>query len=284
MFKSATAFSLADLDLDVLKAEIGKLQFTPCGAISTLSFGFEPVRDQPYYFNGKQMLLSFVIEKKSIPGAALKRKVEEACARAEQAQGFAPGKKMRKEIKERVVDELLPSILPVRKSVGVWVDLANQRAVVDSVSNGVLDILLPELFKLTIEARDLPSETSPQDWMTKIVREDYCDSFTIDEYAQLVLPGDKGTVVTYQNADLTCGEIIDQLTVGKMQVCKLALTLNDEVSFVLNSSFQLSKIEALEKPEKVAGVDQFEADFLLMTGTLTSMLDTLIEEMKGEEE
>jgi recombination associated protein RdgC len=279
MFKSLSLYSLNEIKTNQGKVDLGLSEnvFAPCGALDTQTSGWSPVRDdQLLHSSDKQILLDFTVEKKSIPSAALKARVDARCAKLT----HRPTKQDRKDIKEAIIDELLPNILPVRKSVGVWIDQKNSRVAIESTSKGMLDLVIPALFKAGVEVTEI--DVKPQVYMTEQVR-DPTDVFGIEDFAELVLPGEKGTIVRYTNADLACDEIQDQLDAG-MQVCKLAMTQGDRVSFVLNSQLQFSKIEPLIKPEKTPEVDKFDADFLLMTSDLTALFDVLLNEMKGEDE
>ncbi len=282
MFKSLTLAGLAGIDVDELEEALALAPFKPCAEFEPASVGWSGVRDSFVHRAGHHLLLKFTVEKKTIPAAGLKDLLVAKCAEIEAIQKYAPGKKQKAEIKERLIDELLPSILPVRRHYGVWIDLNMQTVAIEGVSPTTLDFIMMALAKVgvTLEAID----GQPQKYMTELVTLG-SDAFTLEEFAQLVLPGEKGTVVQYKNTDLTTDEEVNvQIQQLGMEVCKLHMTHKGRVSFVLNSNWQMNKITSNIKPEKVEDVDLFDTTFLLMTADLGAVFEDLIVEMAEETE
>jgi recombination associated protein RdgC len=58
------------------------------------------------------MLLRFDTDEKILPTSVINRVAKARAAELEEQQGFPPGKKAMKELKERVADELLPRAFP----------------------------------------------------------------------------------------------------------------------------------------------------------------------------
>ncbi|MEO8104043.1 MAG: recombination-associated protein RdgC, partial [Betaproteobacteria bacterium] len=72
-----------------------------------------------------QMLISLCTEKKLLPASVIKEVTREKAIEAEERQGFKPGRKQLRDLKEQVIDELLPRAFSVRRRTGIWIDPAN---------------------------------------------------------------------------------------------------------------------------------------------------------------
>ena len=82
----------------------------------------------------KQMLIMLGTEKKLLPSSVINQVAKAKAAELEEQQGFRPGKKAMKELKERVADELLPRAFTLRSNVWTWIDPVNGWLVVDAAS------------------------------------------------------------------------------------------------------------------------------------------------------
>jgi recombination associated protein RdgC len=104
----------------------------------------------------KQMLMMLGTEKKLLPGSVITQVAKARAAELEEQQGFPPGKKAMKELKERVADELLPRAFSIRSNVWTWIDPVNGWLVVDAASpakaDDVIKLLLKAVDKLPLES------------------------------------------------------------------------------------------------------------------------------------
>jgi len=103
-------------------------------------------------------------------------------------------------------------------------------------------------------ALPLNAEVSPRQRLTGwIAGEPLPAGFVLGEEAELKDPIDGGAVVKCQRQDLSGDEIGKHLEAGK-QVTRLALTLDDHVSFVLGEDLVVRKFKLLD-----GAVDQLES-------------------------
>ena len=93
------------------------------------------------------MLLMLGTEKKLLPASVINQVTKARAAEIEEQQGFKPGRKQMKELKEQVTDELLPRAFSIRRDTRVWIDPVNGWLVVDSSSPAKAD----EILKLLLE-------------------------------------------------------------------------------------------------------------------------------------
>ena len=109
-------------------------------------------------------------------------------------------------------------------------------------------------------------------------------SFTIDRQCELRGMDDEKSTVSYVRHDLGAVEIRGHVQAGK-EVTKLAMTWRDKVSFMLHENMQLKRItplDILKEPAETAE-EQFDSDFVIMTGELKQLLADIIDVLGGEE-
>lgn len=240
----------------------------------------------------RQLLLMLATEKKVIPAGAVKLVLAQRVAEIEKAQGFAPGKKARQEIKERVIDEMLPTALRTRTETRVWVDPVNGWLAVDTAAparaDEALKFLLKAFNKFPVES--LRVQRSPIARMTAWLADADIgapDGFTVDQDATMRAAGESKAQVQYKRHTLGGAEVRDHIKAGK-QCTQLALTWDSKISFVLTGSLAIKSI----KPLDVMGLDErsktedaderFDSDFMLMTGEYNRMLRDLVTALGGE--
>lgn len=281
--KNATIYGIspkANFPIEQLQAA----RFVPATSSELMTSGFSPVRgDELAYKHGKHTLLRFTIEKKHIPASAVAVMLEERCVALEEQQGFRPGKKAMKDLKERIIDELLPRALATRRSTLIWIDQDQHRIVVDTASNSTADDVLRALIKAFAGLVDLgfqdtgwPRAKVLNSW---VVDEPPTD-FTVDDAVVLQHPGENGTLVKFERAHLDSNDVQLHLGAGA-SVQALAMTFNSRISFIMTQNMQLRKIKPLdilkEGADAEKDVDRFDSDVALMTRELGVLIDSLVQ-------
>lgn len=271
MFKNATITGFnkkATLDFSLLPA------FSPPGSVDPQSYGFS---GDPLTY-GKHTLLQFTLEKKHIPSSAINVLLEEHVEKLTQEHGFAPGKKLRKELKERVIDELLPRALSVRRTTAVWIDAEAGRVVVDSSSKSLADMINRELIRAFPEI-GLQDVSWPRSQVLTAMLGEAPAGFTNDDQVVMQWPGENGKVVRYAGAQLDDADVQGNLELGA-EVVSLAVTYGSRISCILTGDMQLRRLkltDVVETPAKDA--DQALNNFVLTTAELSSLI-TAIESLK----
>lgn len=117
------------------------------------------------------------------------------------------------------------------------------------------------------------------------------DGFTIDRDCELKSVMEDKAAVRYVRHPLDGDEIRDHLAAGK-QPTRLALTWEDQLSFVLTDALEIKKLafldllkEAAEGTESNSLLEdeQFAADFVLMAATLQRFVPDLLAALGGEQ-
>jgi recombination associated protein RdgC len=228
-------------------------------------------------------------EKKLLPGSVINQVAKAKAAELEEQQGFAPGKKAMRELKERVADELLPRAFSIRSNVWVWIDPVNGWLVVDAASpskaDDVIKLLLKAVDRMPLES--LRVQSSPVTVMTAWLQADEAPyGFTIDQDTELRATGESKAAVRYVKHTLEPDDIRRHIAAGK-QCTRLAMTWNDRISFVLTETLAIKGVKPLDvikEGETVTYSDdeRFDNDMVLMTGELSKLLKDVVEALGGE--
>ena len=238
----------------------------------------------------RQFLIAFATEKKLLPATVVNQVSKSKAAEIEEQQGFAPGRKQMKEIKEQVTDELLPRAFSIRRNTGVWIDPVNGWLVVDAGNAGRADEVIKLLIKSVkrLPLRALRVQQSPVSAMTQwLVADEAPSGFTIDQDTELRSTGEGKATVRYVRHALEADDVRRHIESGK-QCTRLALTWNSRISFVLTESMTLKRITPLDVIKEADGGmtrdadERFDGDMMLMTGELGAMLAALVNALGGE--
>ena len=280
-----------DYTPEQLEKALAPQSFVPATSNELLRQGWDTPRPNGglVHVVNKQMLILLGTEKKLLPASVINQVAKAKAAELEEAQGFAPGKKAMKELKERVADELLPRAFSIRSNVWTWIDPVNGWLVVDAASPGKAD----EVIKLLLKAVDrMPLESlrvqkSPVAVMTAWLEMDEAPAgFTVDQDTELRATGESKAAVRYVKHALEPEDIRRHIKAGK-QCTRLAMTWDSKISFVLTESLAIKGIKPLDvisENESTTRNDEerFDGDMMLMTGELAKMMADIVEALGGE--
>jgi len=289
-----------DMTQEKLESGLSTKLFQPCSSLETESSGWVPVRKtSPAVVQavGKNMMVMFCAGKKLIPSSVVAEQVKIKAAEIENAQGYTPGRKQLKQLKEDVIEALIPRAFEVKKTTMAWFDLKNGWLIIDTTSTNkadeVIKHLLTAIDKFPIQSLKL--ERTPVAAMTNWLSIDEAPrGFTVDQDTELKSKEEGGATVRYLKHTPENQDMQRQITTGK-HCTRLALTWEDKISFVLTETFSIKKIAplaVLKESEDLSGKndeERFDADFMLMAAEIGSLLNDLtaelgeIGEMKEEE-
>ena len=273
-----------------LEEALSSNKFTPATSMDLMRQGWDTPRPNGglVHVVNQQMLILLGTEKKLLPATVINQVAKARAAEMEEAQGFAPGKKAMKELKERVADELLPRAFSIRTNVWTWIDPVNGWLVVDAASpakaDEVIKLLLKAVDKLPLES--LRVQRSPVAVMTEWLQADDAPAgFTVDMDTELRAAGESKATVRYVRHALEADDVRRHIAAGK-QCTRLAMTWNDKISFVLTESLAIKNIKPLDvikESESSTRNDEerFDGDMMLMTGELSKLMTDVVEALGG---
>ena len=280
-FRNLTLFRFpTSLDLSELDTHLSEVPLKPVGALELTSRGFV----SPFGANSEVLShrvddaiwLTVGGEDKLLPAAVVNDLLGKKLAEMEEREGRKPGGRARKRIKEDLVHELLPRAFVKPSRTDAMLDLKHGLCIVDSASRKQAEAVVSDIRHAlgSFPALTLNAEVAPRAVLTGwIAGEPLPDGLSLGEECELKDAMDGGAVVKCQNQDLQSDEIGKHLEAGK-QVTRLALTLDDHVSFVLGEDLVIRKLKFLD-----GAVDQLEGS---QTEDIRAELDARFALMSAE--
>lgn len=292
-FRNLLVYRLSNWNFsaDTLQAKLAEHALQPCSGMESQRMGWVPPKadgEPLVHAQGAQMLISLGVEKKLLPSTVIKQFTQARAAEVEEQQGYKPGRKQMKQLKEAITDELLPRAFAIRRKTYVWIDAQDGWLVVDAGSLGkadeVVEMLVKSLGDFTLNF--LHTEISPSAAMTGWLSGDELpSSFTVDQDCELRSAGEEKATVRYVRHTPEADEVTRHIQAGK-EVTRLAMTWHDRFSFVLHDNMQIKRLAPLDllkdQAEEDGAEDLFDADFALMSGELRKLLPALADLLGGE--
>ncbi|MDX1816445.1 MAG: recombination-associated protein RdgC [Marinobacter sp.] len=299
-FRNARVFRFTkpfDISAEDLEEKLQAEAFKPCGPQETTRQGWVA----PLGKHGEQLvhsangyhLIALRKEEKILPGPVVKEAVEERAEAIEIEQGRKVRRKEKDEIKEQVMLEMLPQAFSRNRRCYAYLAPQDGVLVVDAGSAKQAEDLASTLRKSvgSLPVRPPAVEQSPAftftGWLNETI--DLPERITLGSECELKDPSEDGGVVRCKGLDLKADEIRNHLEAG-MQVTKLSLTWDDNVSLVLDEELGIRRLKFGETlQEQLDDVDaddaaaRFDAAFSLMTLELSRMIPGLLEALGGED-
>ncbi|MFL1483407.1 recombination-associated protein RdgC [Marinobacter sp. LN3S78] len=299
-FRNARVFRFTkpfDITPEELEEKLAADAFKPCGPQETTRHGWvSPLgknSEMLVHSAGGYHLVALRKEEKLLPGPVVKELVEEKAEAIEQEQGRKLRKKEKDELKEEVMLEMLPRAFSRNRRSYAYLAPADGVLVVDAGSAKQAEDLASALRQSlgSLPVRPPALEQAPAFTFTGWLNEsiDLPGSIELGTECELKDPSEDGGVVRCKGLDLRADEIQNHLETG-MQVTKLSLTWDENVSFVLDEEFGIRRLKFGETlQEKLDEVDsddsaaKFDAAFSLMTLELARLIPGLLEALGGED-
>jgi recombination associated protein RdgC len=277
----------------VLEDQLARAPFVKCPSNQPKSRGWAAPRNDGALVAeiNRQWLIRLESEERLLPSSVINTETRDRAEALEKQQGYAPGRKQLKEMRERVTEELMPRAFPRRRSTYAWIDPVNGWFCVDASSPAKAEEVIEHLrhcldeFLLTL----LHTQVSPQAKMAEWLASGYAsfEGFTVDRDCRLKSVGEEKAVVSYKHCALEGDEVKGHLAGGKLPT-QLALTWDDRISFILTEKLEVKRLTFLDLLKNEAEqsaetqADQLDADFTLMTGELMRFLPALLLALGGE--
>jgi recombination associated protein RdgC len=279
-FRNLTLFRFPPaLHLGDLEAHLQECALKPVGPLELSSRGFVPPLGQHgdalSHQVGDALWLTVGGEDKMLSGAVVNDLLQKKLAAIEEKEGRKPGGRTRKRLKDELVTELLPRafVRPVRSDA--LLDTTLGVIAVDTSSRKNAESVVSEIRRALGSFPALPvnAEVAPRAILTGWIAGDPLpDGLSLGDECELRDPTDTGAVVKVQRMDLSGDEIARHLESGK-QATRLALVLDDHVSFVLGEDLVVRKfklldgaVDQLESTDRDDVAAELDARFALMAG------------------
>ena len=293
-FKQVTPFRVFELpETERLEIALAESWFCSISGLDWFSEGFYcPVPfGNPIIFEAQNtMLISLMREEKVLPSAAIKHKLDERIIKIQTQEGRNVGRKEKQELREAIIDNLLPKALTKRSRTNGLLDTG--WLWVDTASRHKAENLLTKLREALggLPAQQPVARQSPVSLMTNwLLQGEAQGRFVLDSDVTLVGVGDVAPKVKISRKDLTAEDVVQHAKNG-MKVTELGLIWNDRVAFILTQDLTLKRIQWLDVVQEEAqdncddAQSQAYATQLLMTAALSMMFNELVELLGGWQE
>ncbi|HEK0807954.1 TPA: recombination-associated protein RdgC [Proteus mirabilis] len=285
------------LSMDELEQQLASLVFTPCSSQDMTKTGWvSPMGDRGealIHVAGKQVMMCARKEDKLLPATVIKQALQDKVEKLEGEQGRKLKKTEKATLKDEVVHTLLPRAFSKFSQTFIWLDLDKQLVIVDSGSAKRAEDNLALLRKTlgSLPVVPLNFNESVESKMTQWVRSGELPAgFTLMDEAELKAVLEEGGVIRCKKQELVSDEIATHIEAGKF-VTKLSLDWEDRLQFMLCDDGSIKRIkfsdtlrEQNDDIDKADFAQRFDADFVLMTGELSALIERVIEVLGGEAE
>ena len=296
-FRNLTLFRFpASINFDDLETQLADAALKPVGPMELSSRGFI----SPFGRAGGDdaalmhriddaIWLTVGGEDKLLPSSVVNDLLQKKADEFEAKNARRPGGKMRRQMKDDLVAELLPRAFIRPTRTDALIDLKHGVIAIDTSSRKVAEAVVSQIREALGSFPALPvnAEIAPRAVMTGwIAGDELPEGLSLGDECELRDPADSGAVVKVQRMELAGEEIDTHLEAGK-QVARLALMLDDHVGFVLGEDLVLRKfklldgaVEQLESSERDDIRAELDARFALMAGEFKRLFIVLESALK----
>jgi recombination associated protein RdgC len=285
-----------DISPDALETQLAKQSFQSCGSQEMESRGWiSPLGDDRYVHSvGGQWLITLGAESRLLPSSVVKQEAEERAVELTEQQGYKPGRKQMKELRDQITQEFMPRAFTRRHRTWAWIDPERGWLGIDSPSQARAEDLLEHLrksldhFPLALLRTQKSPASVMADWLAA---GEAPEGFTLDQECELRSIGEDRAAVRYVHHPLEGEKLTEEvrghLEAGKLPI-RLALTFDDRLSFVLTDKLEIKRLDFLDvvrdqiDGEADDAAALFDAEFALMSGELAHLFPALVEVLGGE--
>ena len=267
-------------DIDLLMNHITK---------NALGYSWKALRDgDPFIRVGDSMLLVSELQRKLLPASVINRELKIRLQNIESTQGYKPGKKQIRDMKEGVTEELYAKAFVTSKFTNVWIDLKNDMLCIDTTSDTTSSEIWKALYQHIGYEGHLLKTADPASKLMRSLIFDECgadEDFLLDR--SCVLQDEEGRSIKYKNIRLVDSDEVRKNVMTGFRPKKLAVNYDDKLVASINdnltiSSISLSGIDAIDKSEFETEDERIDAEFALITAECSAFINALIKSLGGD--
>ena len=288
MFKNIIAYRFNKpfaVDASALESAMEEFKFTPCGPQDISNFGFTNALGKHgqtlvHSAEGYHMV-AVTKESKILPAAAVTEAKDAKVELIEQSEGRKLAKNYKESIKDEVIQEMLPRAFTKQSITRALIMPELNLILVDSSSYSKAEELLALLRKAlgSLPVILLSYKTPVESTLTEWLKSGSAPlPFKMQNEAELRC--NETGIARFKDQDLREDEVLAHIATGK-QVHKLALDYGQSISFVACSDGSLKRVKFA--PEFMAKNDEsgddvaarLDADFIMCANELCSLMGAL---------
>lgn len=240
----------------------------------------------------KAFLIACRNESKVLPASVIREELEQKVKAIESEQLRKVYKKEKDQLKDEIIQALLPRAFLKRSVTHAYVDLESGLVFVNSASPKKAEDLLSTLREVlgSLPLRPVAAKIAVSATMTDWIKtQKAADGFTVLNNCTLQDTQDDGGSVLCKSQDLTSDEVANHIAAGKI-VTKLDLQFEETLSFSLSDKLIIQKIRYEDLIQDQASKDgdadakaYLDACFTLMVLNNRKFVPALLEALGGEE-
>lgn len=300
-FKNALVYRIENFNINAMELDenLKPRKFIPCMPTQEKSAGWiSPFGDSNKVMAhgiSKTVLFCIKTEEKNLPASVVN---EEARKRIDEWRDRNDGKRVPKDIRESIKDqihvELLPKAFPKYNRIFAYIDTINNLLVIDTSSRNKAEGLIL-LLKASIEDDSFNTiafytENDPSTSMSSwISGEDLPTKFEIGGRCSLRDKNESGTI-KYNKQCLDDNNLCDYLKTGKT-VSELEFVWEEKMQFVLNEDLVVKSIKYLDiltdQINEITVEDEYalmDAEFSIMSAGMSELYLYIVTSFGGSSE
>ncbi|MCQ4348727.1 recombination-associated protein RdgC [Pseudomonas stutzeri] len=285
------------LDAEQLETALAGKPARPCASQELATYGFAaPLGKGPdaplAHASQGFFLIAARKEERILPGSVVRDALAEKVEEIEAQQMRKVYKKERDQLKDEIVQTLLPRAFIRRQRTFAAIAPQQGWILVDAASPKKAEELLSTLREAlgSLPVRPLGVKIAPTATFTEWMKNQHASNgLALLDECELRDTHEDGGIVRCKRQDLGSDEVQNHLAAGKL-VTKLGLAWTDKLSLLIDDKLVLKRLRfedlLQEQAEQDGGDDalaQQDASFTLMMLTFVEFLPQLIEALGGEE-
>jgi len=256
-----------------------------------IGFGWQLMRDDnPVITVGSNHLIVCEKQEKLLPASVINQELKIRIAQIETEQGYKVGKKMKRDLKEQITEELYSKAFNVSKFFNVWINTDHDLMCIETTSESVADNVMSQLIK-DLDWRGNRFVTNrPADFLMRqlILSDDSSvGNFSLGASCVLQDRDENGKKITYENESLNSGVVSNYVMEGKKPVKLEVMIDGGECIFTIDNNYVISKITLPDIVENRSDFDTdddyFDNQFAISAGQCIGIINALIETLDSEE-
>jgi len=256
-----------------------------------IGFGWQLMRDDnPVITVGSNHLIVCDKQEKLLPASVINQELKRRIAQIETEQGYKVGKKMKRDLKEQITEELYVKAFTVSKFYNVWINTDHDLMCIETTSESVADNVMSQLIK-DLDWRGNRFVTNrPADFLMRqlILSDDSSvGNFSLGASCVLQDRDENGKKITYENESLNSGVVSNYVMEGKKPVKLEVMIDGGECIFTIDNNYVISKITLPDIVENRSDFDTdddyFDNQFAISAGQCIGIINALIETLDSEE-
>ncbi|WP_299075676.1 recombination-associated protein RdgC [uncultured Paraglaciecola sp.] len=271
---------------DKLEKLLAEFKFQPCGGTDKVKFGFtQPMGEESellVHSADGNMMISVMKQTKTISPAAFNKKLRAKQKEVEEREQRPLNKREIDNLKDELLIDLLPSVLPVDKRTNAYIINNAQYLVIDAATHKAAEDFTALLRKAIgslpvtpIECTKSAAETVMTEWVKS---GEMPAGFTLGTNAVLKSVLEEGGVIRCKNQDLASDEVLKHIENDKM-VVQLSLDWQERITFTIKEDLSITSMkfsdelkdqnDDIDREDKAA---RFDADFALAVGEINALI------------